>query len=76
MAKEQSSGMGGGIWGSLIDGIFNSVDQVEQLEADNAAFDRAVFFKEGKYSNKNNQDLIIFIGLLLMLGLVIFFFGK
>ncbi|WMX17488.1 hypothetical protein [Aureispira sp. CCB-E] len=71
MAQEQG-GMGGGIWGSLIDGIFDSVGKAQDMDAANQAFDRVVFMQPGKY-NQGNQDVIIFVGLLLILGLVIFF---
>ncbi len=71
MAQEQG-GMGGGIWGSLIDGIFDSVGKAQDMDAANQAFDRAMIMRNGAYDPKS-QDVIIFVGLLLILGLVIFF---
>lgn len=69
MAQEQG-GMGGGIWGSLIDGIFDSVGKAQDMDAANQDFDRAMIMRKGAYDPKS-QDVIIFVGLLLILGLVI-----
>lgn len=73
MAQQQQGGGGGGIWGSLIDGIFDSVGKVQDMDAANQQFDKAVFMQQGKYNQQGRQDIIIFVGLLLILGLVIFF---
>lgn len=76
MAQQQGGGGGGSMWGALIEGIFGSVEQSQQLQQSQADLEAQQFFQPGAYTQQSNfQDLIVF-GALIVLLIVILLFVK
>ncbi len=65
-----AAAMIGGIW----EGIFGSAEQSQNFQQSQYDFKAADYFRKGALTPKQNQDLLIFVGLVILLVFLVVLF--
>lgn len=67
----QQQGGGGGLWGSLIEGIFTSVEQSQGLQQSKEDFAQAKYFQQGRYFQNDYTPYYIILAAFMIIAAII-----